>query len=407
MKGPDGDSNPDSHHTLVNVQSQSYLLNIPRELRDKIWALCVQHGEDIAPHQIAPRSNKFTYTEQKQDKDLYFHSWMSKKTKSAIDADPLLDVVALSLTCRQIYDEVSGTDLFYKLNEFKFANYLQTITYLFAITPKRMQAITSINIPCFNWYPQGGHSKFFRRYGHRVLAACTNLKTLKLTISHAATAGFPPRFKHVLNEVGSLRGLESLQITAVPETHWGAVAGLPSQLDRDRCAALQDELQGEVTKPRTDILSQQMMLDMQGVLQIDVLGTGRLGEDRKPGIVSSRTRSQVKEKTLTRLGTVAEKKVPKWDLEGILSWNVETILKSKRTKGGIDDELECIQLRVQWAGGNGKSWEKLGDFGSLHHLPPICDFYEKDLDAVGIDEALRFMKRVGTAPTREGLVVGN
>jgi hypothetical protein len=110
------------------------------------WTLAITVDESIKPIQIRDRSNKFIWSEAQDKPD------KSGEMTVSIKEAPPLTVVALSQVCRTLYEEVSLTHLFYKVNHFEFSvesNYrpiraVSTITYLVALTTPRMKALRLI-----------------------------------------------------------------------------------------------------------------------------------------------------------------------------------------------------------------------------------------------------------------------
>lgn len=83
--------------------------------------------------------------------------------------------------------------------------------------------------------------------------------------------------------------------------------------------------------------------------QLDVHGDGRLrDDDKKPGIVGSRTRHlQRKFATLTEDGTYSETVLAKYDNEGHIVWRVGSIMDSRKAEpNGFPPSVEFyVQLQ--------------------------------------------------------------
>jgi hypothetical protein len=153
--------------TNWNIQdnTESGLLKLPAEIKQRIvgpsnrdnilvvrkltisivqWTLVIALDESIKPIQIRERSNKFIWSITQIDP--------KAQSGKCVENAPLLTVVALSKVCRTLYEEVSLTHLFYKVNHFEFPvtpgyrvnHAIGPINYLVALTTARMKALRSI-----------------------------------------------------------------------------------------------------------------------------------------------------------------------------------------------------------------------------------------------------------------------
>jgi hypothetical protein len=136
-------------------------------------------------------------------------------------------------------------------------------------------------------------------------------------------------------------------------------------------------------------------MQAQVAANLDVHGEGRLGEDKKPGQVSSRTRQQVR--TLDKLsadGTIPERESPKYDLSGDLAWSISSIEKSREVVVDGSPSVEflvkagpscsAVSRRHQIQEGKVKKfWEDVATMNSLDCRWSINEFYEKNPKAYG------------------------
>jgi hypothetical protein len=80
--------------------SDSGLLKLPNEIKQRIFTLAVTVDEPIVPKQLRDKSNKFIWTKAQIDK---------KKHKYDVAAVPQLTAVQLAKTCKALYQEVAAT----------------------------------------------------------------------------------------------------------------------------------------------------------------------------------------------------------------------------------------------------------------------------------------------------------
>jgi len=93
--------------------------------------------------------------------------------------------------CKEMYDDISLTHLFYRNNHFDFTE-SHMKQYLLAITDERRRAIVSMS---FNWHV-GYWNKVDRPQLMVLIASCKNLRSLKisLTTDYNPTIADPSKF---------------------------------------------------------------------------------------------------------------------------------------------------------------------------------------------------------------------
>lgn len=304
-------------------------------------------------------SNMFAHGSTIRDPHIYNHF---------ISAEPLPSVVALSLTCHQIYNEVIGGNIFYKYNDFEFEDFEVMMNYLFAITQPRMQSIRRITCRWMISWPN------MQSHGFKVLDACRGLQHLCLKIDC-----LDPEVKKWpgFTSLIKLRGLLTFRLIYVPDK-WTADT-VCQWRENERCNVHESVIGKEITKPRTTQLPRYKLEDLQVHAKLNVFGDGRLGPDVKPGIVASRTRAQlVKQRSMNHLGVFKDATTPKYDLERNLIWRVYEVVTSREITS-CDGTI--IELCVKWLESDQVSWESLSHLIEQKALGSIVKF-PADLDIV-------------------------
>jgi hypothetical protein len=172
--------------------------------------------------------------------------------KKKISAVKPLTAVQLTQVCRQIYDEVSNTHLFYSLNDFNFLNAEPNdpVTYLLAITEPRRNAIRSITCEWQRYY-QCNPAQMFT-----VLAACNALQVLEIKIAprfiyHYRLGSDHSKFPGLTESKVAVRGIKklTLELRDYP-------GGYLSRHKEGEvfCRSLESILVKEVAKPRGKFL---------------------------------------------------------------------------------------------------------------------------------------------------------
>lgn len=251
-----------------------------------IWQLAVTQFGQIIPCQIAPRSSKFCFELGVFEDECWDYY------------EGHLTAVALSLTCRQIKVSVTDSNMFYKLNHFKFYGLNHMIGYMFAITPDRMRSITRVSC-AFDFMYGSGESRFKRNVGflgYNVLQFLDRLQHLEIIPRDKfgkrwdrQLQGVEPRYAGLL----ALRGLKSLKVTSDPEDL------LEPRTSQERNQDLR-ELQMLLNESNVCMMprgrryvnrSFYQKIILRGV-ELDVMGINRGKLDTRHDLVSHRTRSR-------------------------------------------------------------------------------------------------------------------
>lgn len=119
--------------------------------------------------------------------------------------------------------------------------------------------------------------------------------------------------------------------------------------------------------------------------KLDIDGEGRLGEDRKPYLVSSRTRQQVKAlKNVDADGTLPARVNQRYDLSGDFGWYVIGITDSRQSSDESFPVDFLVQNRIMRYGKDQEpSWENVGVLNSYVAHQTIVGFYRTHRGAYG------------------------
>lgn len=124
---------------------------------------------------------------------------------------------------------------------------------------------------------------------------------------------------------------------------------------------------------------------------LDIHGEGRLGEDKRPGIVASRTRQQLRNlASIGEDGTVPKRIISKYDSNGEIAWHVAEILDARKSSpDGVEFQVKCASLTgihafEQSGDPLEKSWESTSALNNRRWL--IVQFYRKHPKAYGKQE---------------------
>lgn len=160
-------------------------------------------------------------------------------------------------------------------------------------------------------------------------------------------------------------------------------------------AKLEPVLRERMKDPRgTSPYSLESLLIAQREATLDIHGDGRLSDDKKPSIIASRTRHQLRKlETLTDDGTIPKRVISKYDADGDLAWQVDEILASRRSEP--DGFPPSVEFRAKIASLTGIhawqrsdlpaeiSWEDVSVLNALWCRHAIVTFYQKNPQAYG------------------------
>ncbi|KAH6684335.1 hypothetical protein B0J14DRAFT_664248 [Halenospora varia] len=339
----------------TRANTETLLFKLPSELRNRIFILSVNSDDQIQPRQLSYRSNKFTWSKKQFDGD-----------ELNLQGAPRLTAVQMSDVCKQFYEEVANSHLFYKYNQIRVESTTGP-NYFFAITQARYEAIASLTV---QWSTYNSWPMVF-------LKSLKGLQSLHLQ--------FPYDFQHYfwdrknlpagarvpaeeLDEYEDLceavRGLTRIEISMIkPRPLLPGISNPGSarqQAERKRLCtrtknfcedlqkALEEYIQGERVISRGAL---NRFRDQQLVSKLDIHGDGRLSEDRKPGVVASRTRSQGKanyDRTdMNPDGTLKTRAEAKYDMAGEYAWQVGSIQGHRIAADHEDTGLSGIEFKVR------------------------------------------------------------
>jgi len=341
------------------------------EVKQRIYGYAVTHSDPIMPSQIKPRSNKFY--------------WSQLQSDSGSQCLVPLAVVELSRTCHQIYDEVVTSHIFYKSNVFSFRYPEHVITYLVAITPSRLSAIRSIQcvLPFGTTRFHDGGPDVVRAF--TLLNACKGLQDLQLDIFPETISNKPSDFQKMAGYkelLEAARGLRSISLTLPPnlvdQKPWKD-AILP---------VLQEESRLERNLP-----SVKSLRDAQRTAKLDIIGEGRLGEDRQPGIVATRTRQQKRNfEMVDPDGILPPRVVPKYSLSGDLAWHIFQISSSRQSEESIYGVQFLVKSAPTYNDPGQECWEDVSALDTCVARGLVLEFYRKNPEADGARHVLHIWK---------------
>ncbi|KAK0099999.1 hypothetical protein ONS95_013183 [Cadophora gregata] len=160
------------------------------------------------------------------------------------------------------------------------------------------------------------------------------------------------------------------------------------------CNTFKDNMAYTLATERTGKYNLKVFRQAQEKARLDIDGEGRLSDDKKPGIVSSRTRSRVaKNKSHTPDGVLPPSDAPKYALDGTLAWYVKDVLDCRESSNddgstGIEFQLDCevrggIYRRNYSEVRTEICWEDALVVGPLSR-DKIVTFYKNNPDKPGI-----------------------
>ncbi|KAL3425686.1 hypothetical protein PVAG01_02477 [Phlyctema vagabunda] len=364
---------------LKDSNSQCILFQTSPEVLAMILELACHVGHVIRPIQIAPRSNKF---------------FLSPRPDHMV----LPAALQLALTCKRMYIQVALGDVFYQANHFNLTSrtiwdgITPAITYLAAITPRAVNSITSIEC---NWPAKSSQAAAL----FTALAACEGLRSLTLTLEYAKKYLKNPNneknpvihfsqlkeFKLLLHAV---RGLKKFEFRVFMESDTGQ-----NPMDITMSPLFIEQLK----KPREpNSIPRSKIEDIFASAPLDIVGSGRITNERNPNLVSSRTRSAAdRANRITSEGVLAKELIPMFDPVGNLNWYIENIKECRalvdREEAGIAFMLQCVPTASDANSLNRYQVSRtmFVDFEKLDHLDPhvqheIYLFYKKNPTTLGL-----------------------
>ena len=375
---------------------QSILFRFPTEIYDTILEMVVTEDVPIEPVQLRDRSNKFTWSMQ-------LRGHMYRPFGYEFGAVPHLTAVLLSKVCKKLYDDVAGTHLFYRKNKFQFKDDKSLQTYFSAITTQRLKAIRSVS---YDW-GRSYYTKHKVALSLNALAACDGLQNLELTFHVTSlTRGQPstpltdPSGVHDFGTfLKIVPGL--MNITFAITNHYPYIRGADIQGFKSLIEQMESQTKVAAKKPQKErVFSAQKFQQMLESVPLDVHGEGRLGEDRKPNIVATRTRLQTRLKEEVKDdGTIPERARAKYDLNGDFSWCVRKVQDSRiivAKDGTPSVEFQVLSESGLLVGRSGllvpnhaavaeTSWEDVSILTDCNARLEIVSYFRKDKDQDGRD----------------------
>ncbi|KAG9241853.1 hypothetical protein BJ878DRAFT_577875 [Calycina marina] len=212
------------------------------------------------------------------------------------------------------------------------------------------------------------------------LRACHNLEYLEIVFDPLSSLwdtnqGYNFQAKQFVTEQNMLpdqmvavRGLKELKIT-VPSRYYGTEE-----------AALRKAMAQE--KSKTYIPSKHLT-KLQEWASLDIHGSGRLGKDRKPGVISNRTRGSVK-KVVNELGIIDKQAPSKYVANGNLMWEIDAFTDVRE----VDDDIYPVEFlcrlryrdntRFLWVMPtvDNPLWESVGVLDSATSRTAIAEYHQ-------------------------------
>lgn len=357
-------------------------MSLPEEIKLNIWTLSVTLEEPVVPIQVREKSNKFLWSKAQRIQD--------PKTfgpKNSISAVPALAAVELSKVCKQLYAEIALARLFYKHNVFDLSyNRTSAIAYLVAITELRRDHIRSVTC---EWVT---YRRLESSYMFTLLASCKGLNKLHIVVNHAGFSLPSNGLKNLFGFKECLVAIQGLNVSAEVKNVHSLISQdellkkLKAQLEEG--AKIEEGVKQSrgLLKYNHEQLGKAMLF-----ANLDIHGEGRLGEDKKPGLISSRTRQGLRNaKSVAADGTFPVRKTPKYDMNGDLTLRTN----------GVEDVREVIAmdgttsieflLKTVADGGYpfiyskvSESWEDISVLNLWSHMQDIASFYARRPDASG------------------------
>ncbi|KAI6714251.1 hypothetical protein JHW43_003198 [Diplocarpon mali] len=360
----------------LKIKQKSPFLKLPKEVKSEIYKLAVTLVDPVTPIQIAPRSNKFVWSRDQNPTINSNHS-------INISAVPMQAALSLSLVCKEMYESVSLGHLFYKNNVFDFSCLDDPVrslnTYLVAITEARRQEITTMKV---KFHGVGRDRVGTVSEAFALIASCKGLTHLTVKL-HSNLVRYSTKFVRPFEMAKTaFRGL-SLDFDFDMTNSWIPASELP-ELKEKWLEQAKITFADTLAMPRKGEYDHAWFRRAHESVDLDVHGEGRLSGDKKPCIVSSRTRTAVrKAQKLSDIGTVlAGDAHPKYDINGEFAHFLETITECRIDTS--EDGTPTVMFRVRHRSTPDyhnitsplkSSWEDVKVLASHADRTLICHFY--------------------------------
>lgn len=167
---------------------------------------------------------------------------------------------------------------------------------------------------------------------YNLLRTCNGLQNLELVIDNRFHSSFQPETIDGLKDlVGLLHTTKSFSVTAPLDTNVNAWYLFHNRKpSKVLCKEIANFLKGQLEKHAAIPINISKLRQAQESANLDVHGEGRLGQDKKPGFISSRTRQgKQRSEILKPDGTVSKRIPSKYTVEGELTWTVHQVIGSR------------------------------------------------------------------------------
>jgi len=207
-----------------------------------------------------------------------------------VSAAPQLMIVHLSKVSKTLYQEVALTYILYSENHFQFENPQEVYKYIIALTPNRQLAIRSVTVP---WgYGSGDYDAEWRAMWAAV-GACQGLQTLEIIYdAWSSSSGMRKMCEIKLKQKvfsEAVSGISSIKVTLINDE----ISNLMDENAIKEAKKIRGVIEEAIQKLTTEKRHPHDPRDKHYRKAIEMAnliidGEGRLGEDRKPGMVSLR-----------------------------------------------------------------------------------------------------------------------
>lgn len=400
----------------ITANNSFRLMDLPAEIRQRIFSLAVTTSESITPIHFKDRSNRFFWSKSQpeaRDAKKYYR----RRRQGYVYGSPTLTAVQLSTVSKQVYTEVVRTHLFYQVNQFEFLKISDMVSYLVAITLDRLSAIRSIKTslplyPCQKATPD---------HIYTLLTACKGLQKLEFIVTESRDLVYirtlkpsTPNFSKLLMAVQGLKDVSVNFVTDIRERiffhHYYPLGqyATPEEAEsagEEWCKELENTIRGESVHERSFDYSIKEFEEAQNSANLDLIGSRRINYDPKEGAVANRTRHQRKNlENIDSDGTIIQRDLSKYDHNGRLNWRVIKVLGSRKAGEGIyglEFRVHSLTWAEGWSAYETTSWENVSALTSISNRIHICNYYEKHPKAHGKKLVLDTWKLEDSAPDED------